>query len=71
VFAKGVGHPDAVLLVNREVERPHERLAGFLTGTLANDLTPGHITLGEVDQLVLRDSESPYIAAGRDDDALH
>src|SRR5271169_2396620 len=71
VLGKGVAHPDSVLLVDPEMERTQERLAGFLSRALANDPALGQIALREVDKLALRGPEGPDIAAGRDDDALH
>src|SRR5262249_60929833 len=37
----------------------------------ADDPTLGPVTLGEVQELALRDAQSPHVAARRDDDALH
>ena len=49
VLSKGVGDPDAVLLIDPDMEGSQERLAGFLSGTFANDPALGQIALREVD----------------------
>ena len=60
---KRIGHPDPVLLVDAEVERPEEGLAGLDLAPLANDPPLGQIALGEVDELALRDAHGPDVAA--------
>src|SRR5262245_4381953 len=67
----GVRDPDAILLVDGEVERPEKRLAWLGAVAFADDPALGPITLGEVDELALRDAQSPHVATRRDDDALH
>src|SRR5262252_4793779 len=70
-FIAGVRDPDPILLINGEVERRRERLARLGTVALADDPALGPVTLGEVQELALRDAESPHVAARRGDDALH
>src|SRR5262249_27623943 len=53
------------------VKWPEERLARFGAIAFADDPTLGPVTLGEVQELALRDAQSPHVAARRDDDALH
>ncbi len=60
----GVRDPDPVLLVDGEVERPEERFAWLGAVTLAEDPAFGPVTLGEMQELTLRDAQSPYVAAG-------
>src|SRR5262245_18537326 len=70
-FIAGVRDPDAILLINGEVKWPEERLARLGTVAFADDPAVGPVSLGEVQELALRDAESPHIAARRDDDTLH
>src|SRR5215468_1834462 len=67
----GVRDPDPILLVDGKVEWPEERLARLGAVTFADDLAFSPVTLGEVQELALRDAESPHVAARRGDDALH
>src|SRR5215472_6505439 len=67
----GVRHPDPILLINGEVKWPEERFARLGAVAFADDPTLGPVTLREVQELALRDAESPHVAAGRGDDALH
>src|SRR5215470_15099102 len=67
----GVRDPDPLLLINSQVKRADERLARLGAVAFADDSALGPITLGEVEELALRDAESPHVAARRDDDALH
>src|SRR5215472_5166960 len=71
VVAQKTAHPDAVLLIDGEMKRPDERVAGLHIASLADDPPLRPITLGKVDELVLPDAESPHVAARRHDDALH
>src|SRR5262249_31640676 len=70
-FIAGVRDPDPILLVDGEVKWPEERLAWLGAVAFADDPALGPVTLGEVQELALRDAESPHVAAGRGDDALH
>src|SRR5262245_558139 len=70
-FVAGIRHPDPILLVDGEVKWPEERLARLGAVAFADDPTLGPVTLREVQELALRDAESPHVAAGRGDDALH
>src|SRR5215813_12530700 len=70
-FIAGVRNPDPILLINGEVKWPEERLARLGAVAFADDPAPGPITLGEMQELALRDAESPDITARRGDDALH
>src|SRR5262245_64316186 len=67
----GVRDPDPILMVDGKVEWPEERLARLGAVAFADDPALGPVTLGEVQELALRYTESPHVAAGRDDDALH
>src|SRR5215475_12764139 len=70
-FIAGVRDPDPILLVDGEVKWPEERLARLGTVAFADDPALGPVTLREIEELALRDAESPYVAARRGDDALH
>src|SRR5262249_25927732 len=70
-FITGVRDPDPILLIDGEVKWPEERLARLGAVAFADDPTLGPVTLGEIYELALRDTESPHVAARRDDDALH
>src|SRR5262245_11660931 len=67
----GVRDPDPILLVDGKVEWPEERLARLGAVAFADDPALSPVALGEVQELALRDAESPHVAARRDDDALH
>src|SRR5262244_1290509 len=67
----GVRDPDPILLIAGEVNWPEERLARLGAVAFADDTAFGPVTLGDVDELALRDAQSPDVAARRDDDALH
>ena len=69
--AEGAGYPDAVLLVNAEVERAHKRPARRILEALAQQLGLARIPLGDVNQLVLGNAHHPDIAARRNDHTLH
>ena len=45
--AEGAGYPDAILLVNSKVERPHKRLARRILEALAQQVGFAGISLGE------------------------
>src|SRR5215467_10373804 len=70
-FISGVRDPDPILLINGEVERCRERLARLGTVAFADDPALGPVTLREIEELALRDAESPHVATRRGDDALH
>src|SRR5262245_31671704 len=70
-FIAGVRDPDPILLINGKVEWPEERLARLGAVAFADDPALGPVTLGEVQELALRDAESPHVAIRRDDDTLH
>src|SRR5262249_30385436 len=70
-FIASVRDPDSILLVDGEVKRPEERLARLGTVAFADDSALSPVTLREVQELALRDTESPYVAARRGDDTLH
>src|SRR5499425_3474338 len=70
-FIAGVRDPDPILLINGEVKWPEERLARLGAVAFADDPALGPVTLWDVDELALRDAESPHVAARRGDDALH
>src|SRR5499433_1645037 len=70
-FIAGVRDPDPILLINGEVKWPKERLARLGTVAFADNPAFGPVPLGEVQELTLRDAESPHVAARRGDDALH
>src|SRR5262245_21035493 len=70
-FIAGVRDPDPILLINGEVKWPEERLARLGAVAFADDPTLGPVTLREIQELALRDAESPHVAARRDDDTLH
>src|SRR5262245_39097290 len=70
-FIAGVRDPDPILLINGEVKWPEERLARLGAVAFADDPALGPVTFGDVDELALRDAESPHVAARRYDDALH
>src|SRR5262247_2353385 len=70
-FIAGVRDPDPILLIDGEVKWPEERLARLGAVAFADDPALGPVTLGDVDELALRDAQSPYVAARRGDDALH
>src|SRR5262249_47462301 len=70
-FIAGVRDPDPILLIDGEVKWPEERLARLGAIAFADDPTLGPVTVGEMQELALRDAESPHVAARRDDDALH
>src|SRR5271169_2577315 len=53
------------------MKRSHERLAGLSVVALADDPAFGYIASGEVDQLSFLNTQDPYVAARRNDDALH
>src|SRR5215468_7680813 len=67
----GVRDPDPILPVYGKVEWPEERLARLGAVAFADDPAVGPFTFGEVDELSLRDAESPHVAARCGDDALH
>src|SRR5262249_19587026 len=67
----GVRDPDPILLINGEVKWPEERLARLGAVAFADDPTLGPVTLREKQELALRDTQRPHVAARRDDDALH
>src|SRR5262249_9092086 len=69
-FVAGVRDPDAILLINGEVKRPEERLARLGAVAFADDPALGPVAFGEVQELALRDAESPHVAARRGDAAL-
>jgi len=50
---------------------PDERLARLGAVAFADNPALGPVTLGEVDELSLRDTQSPHVPARRDDGALH
>src|SRR5262245_22593749 len=66
-----VRDPDPILLINGEVKWREERLARLGTVAFADDPAFSPVTLGEVQELALRDAERPHVAARRGDDALH
>src|SRR5215470_9740448 len=66
-----VRDPDPILLIDGKVKWRAERLARLGAVAFADDPTLGPVTLWEVQELALRDAESPHVAAGCDDDALH
>src|SRR5262245_40150027 len=68
-FIAGVRDPDPILLINGEEKWRDKRLARLGAVPLADDPALGPITLGEIDELALRDAQSPHVAARRDDDA--
>src|SRR5215469_11317214 len=70
-FVAGVRDPDPILLINGEVKWREERLARLGAVAFADDPAPGPVTLGEMEELALRDAEGPHVAARRGDDALH
>src|SRR5215510_9169955 len=70
-FIAGVRDPDPILLINGEVKWPEERLARLGAVAFADDSAFRPVTLGEVQELALRDAESPHVAARRGDDPLH
>src|SRR5262247_724542 len=70
-FVAGVRDPDPILLIDGEVKWPEERLAWLGAVAFADDPALGPVTLGDVDELALRDAQSPHVAARRGDDALH
>src|SRR5262249_53895912 len=70
-FIAGVRDPDPILLIDGEVKWPEKRLARLGAVAFADDPTLGPVTLGKVQELALRDAESPNVAARRDYDALH
>src|SRR5215813_6929508 len=70
-FIARVRDPDPILLINGEVKWREERLARLGTVAFADDPAFSPVTLGEVQELALRDAERPHVAARRDDDALH
>src|SRR5215470_4518816 len=70
-FIAGVRDPDPILLVDGEVKWPEERLARLGAVAFTDDPALGPVPLGEVDELALRDAESPHVAARCGDDALH
>src|SRR5215469_10879553 len=70
-FIAGVRDPDPILLIDGEVKWPKERLARLGAIAFADNPTLGPVTLGEVQELALRDAQSPHVATRRDDDALH
>src|SRR5215510_10767120 len=70
-FIAGVRDPDPILLIDGKVKWPEERLARLSIVAFADDPAFSPVTLGEVQELALRDAESPYVAARRGDDALH
>src|SRR5262245_58605160 len=57
-FIAGVRDPDPILLVDGEVKRAKERLARLGTVAFTDDPAFGPVTLGEVQELALRDAES-------------
>src|SRR5262245_11542467 len=67
----GVRDPDPILLVDRKVKRPEERLARLGGVPFADDPALGPVSLREVEELALRDAQSPHVAVWRGDDALH
>src|SRR5262249_31640224 len=70
-FIGGIRDPDPILLIDGEVKWPEERLARLGAVAFADDPALGPVTLGDVHELALRDAQCPYVAARRDDDALH
>jgi hypothetical protein len=68
--ADGVGDPDPILLIDRQMERPVQfavailaRLAG---GSLAEELGLAGVPLGQIDDFVLAKIERPDVSARRD-----
>jgi hypothetical protein len=51
VTAKPIRHPNPVLLINAQMERPQKRLARFYVTPLADNLALGQVAFGEVHQL--------------------
>src|SRR5215510_14377945 len=70
-FITGVRDPDPILLIDGKVKWSEERLARLGAVAFANNPAFSPVTLGEVQELALRDAESPYVATRRGDDALH
>src|SRR5262252_7389045 len=70
-FIAGVRDPDPILLIDGEVKWPEERLARLGAVAFADDAAFRPVALGEVQELALRDAESPHVAARCGDDALH
>src|SRR5262245_65012729 len=70
-FIAGIRDPDPILLIDGEVKWPEERLARLRAVAFADDPALGPVPLGDVDELALRDAESPHVPARRGDDALH
>src|SRR5262245_57225603 len=70
-FIAGVRDPDPILLVNGEVKWPEERLARLSAVAFADDAALGPVTLWEMDELALRDAQSPYVFVRGHADALH
>src|SRR5262249_60237947 len=68
-FIAGVRDPDPILLINGQGKRPEERLARLGAVAFADDSALGPVTLGDVDELTLRDAESPHVAARPADEA--
>ena len=68
---KAICNPNAILLVDTEVERSQKGLARFNIAAFANDSSLGPITLGEIEELALGDTERPNIAVRCDNDSLH
>src|SRR5262245_51306577 len=70
-FIRGVRDPEPLLRIIGEVERCRERLARLGTVAFADDPALGPVTLREIEELALRDAESPHVATRRGDDTLH
>src|SRR5262249_4374102 len=66
-----VRHPDAVLLIDGEVERSHERLARLDVPTLAHDPAFRVVATREEQQLIFRYAERPDIPPRSYDDPWH
>src|SRR5262249_42893609 len=71
VSGNRVAYPDAILLIDGEMERSDERLAWLDLAAFADNLTFRVITAGEEQKLALRNAQCPDVAAGRDDYPLH
>src|SRR5262249_55889072 len=70
-FIASVRDPDPILLIDGKVKWPEERLAWLGAVAFGDEPAFNPVTLGEVQELPLRDAESPYVAARSGDDALH
>src|SRR5262247_4105970 len=70
-FIAAIRNPDPILLINGEVKWREERPARLGVVAFADNPAPSPVALGEIQELALRDAESPDIAARRDNDTLH